>query len=517
MAGKAESPMLFKKKQAGTAPQPKAPPKPAVPISGVLLDDLVYIRSQFGVSADLVIRRITVCGHETALLTLEGMVDRHMMADAVILPLTEMKGEYTPDQLITRIRDEVLGFVDMLQVTTMEELMNLVASGFGAVLVDGVPFAVLGGLQAFMIRSVSEPSTEVTVRGSREGFTEAIRVNISMIRRRMKTPELTFEMMEAGSVSHTAVCLCYMRDKVSPELLAHVREKIETLPLETVLESGYLQPFLDSKPRGLFSGVNTTERPDTLCGKIMEGRIGVLVDGTPFVLVIPYLFVEHFQSMDDYALNPYYASFLRIIKYAAFFVALFLPGLYVAVGTFHPEMLPSTLLLPFLKAVQATPFPLTVEALLIHFLFEIMREAGLRFPKSVGHAVSIVGALVIGESAVRAGLIGAPMVIVVALTALCSFVLPGLYGPIAILRFAFIILGGSLGLYGVMLGACLLLVSVCAMDIQSIPLLAPISPFSIRAMRDVFVRTSWTRLWKGDFLVQNSRGSQISTPGKDQN
>ena len=184
----------------------------------------------------------------------------------------------------------------------------------------------------------------------------------------------------------------------------------------------------------------------------------------------------------------------------------------MAIGTHHPEMFPPVLLMTFLNSEHATPFPLTVEALLIHFLFEIMREAGLRFPKAVGHAVSIVGALVIGESAVRAGLIGAPMVIIVALTALCSFVLPSLYGPIAILRFAFIILGGSLGLYGVMLGACLLLVSIAAMNIQSIPFLAPISPFSIKAMRDVFVRDTWTRLWKGTFTVQGLPGSKI---GKD--
>lgn len=501
---------IFQKKKQ--AVQPQAPPKPSVPISGVLLDDLVYLRAQYGVSADLTIRRLTICGHEAAVVTIEGMVDRHMMADAVILPMARMKGKFTPEELIARIRDEVLGFVDLLQVSTMDELMNLVASGFGAVLVDGVPFAVLGGLQAFMIRSISEPSTEVTMRGSREGFTEAIRVNMSMIRRRMKTPALTFEMMEAGSASKTAVCLCYLQDKVSAELLGYVRERIETLPLEAVLESGYIQPFLDGKPRGLFSGVGTTERPDTLCGKILEGRIGVMVDGTPFVLVVPTLFAEHFQSMDDYALSPYYTSFLRIIKYIAFFVSLFLPGLYVAVGTYHPEMLPPALLLPFLKADQATPFPLTMEALLIHFLFEVMREAGLRFPRSVGHAVSIVGALVIGESAVRAGLVGAPMVIVVALTALCSFVLPSLYAPIAILRFGFIILGGSLGLYGVMLGGCLLLVSIAALNIRSIPFLAPLSPFSLRAMRDVFIRASWKRLWRSDFRVQNVPGSHI---GKD--
>ena len=172
-------------------------------------------------------------------------------------------------------------------------------------------------------------------------------------------------------------------------------------------------------------------------------------------------------------------------------------------------MFPPVLLMTFLNSEHATPFPLTVEALLIHFLFEIMREAGLRFPKAVGHAVSIVGALVIGESAVRAGIIGAPMVIIVALTAMSSFVLPSLYGSIAILRFVFIVLGGALGLYGVMLGAVLLLCSICALNVQSIPFMAPISPFSFGAMRDMFIRADWRKLSKKRFLIQNVRGSKI--------
>ena len=490
------------------------PPKPAVPITGVLLDDLVYLRSQFGVSADLVIRELTVCGRQTAIVTIEGMVDRHIMANAVILPMEAVQGTYQPEELMAHIRDNVLGFTDILQVTTMEELMNLVASGFGAVMMDGVPFAVLGGLQAFMIRGIDEPSTEMTARGSREGFTEAIRVNISMIRRRMKTPELVFEMLSAGKTSHTAVCLCYMRGRVSERLLNDVRSRINSLPLDVVLESGYIEPFLENKHLSLFSSVGTTERPDTLCGKITEGRIGVLVDGTPFVLVVPHLFVEHFQSMDDYALNPYYATFLRFIKFVSFFISMLLPGLYVAVGTIHPEMFPPVLLLSFLKSNASTPFPLMVEALMIHFLFEVMREAGLRFPKAVGHAVSIVGAIVIGESAVNAGLIGAPMVIVVALTAMSSFVIPSLYGPMAILRFAFILLGGSLGLYGVVLGLILVLLSICAANVETIPLLAPLSPFSLKAMRDVFIREDWRKMWKQKFLVQNVKGSEIQEPGK---
>ena len=485
------------------------PPPPPHPIVPSLMDNLVYLRAQFGVSSDLTIRELEAGGCSAALVTLEGMVDRHTIADAVLLPMSQVPETGDPVGLMEHIRDKVLALTDMLQVTTMEELIDLVCSGFAAVLVDGVPYAVLGGFQNFKIRGVDEPSSEMTARGSREGFTEAIRINISMIRRRMKTPEMTFEMMSAGKTSHTAVCLCYMRGRVSERLLSDVRSRIANLPLDVVLESGYIQPFLENRRLSLFSSVGTTERPDTLCGKVAEGRIAVLVDGTPFALITPTLFVEHFQSMDDYAVHPYYASFLRMIKYVAFFVGMLLPGLYVAVGTFHPEMPPFTLMLSYFKSDLATPFPLVVEALLIHFLFEVMREAGLRFPKAVGHAVSIVGALVIGESAVRAGLIGAPMVIIVALTAISSFVIPSLYGSVTLLRFLFIVLGGTLGLYGIMIGVSLLLCSICAVHIHSIPFTAPITPFSLKAMRDVLIRADWRELWKKQFLVQNVVGSHL--------
>lgn len=487
------------------------------PLSTSLSKNLKSLRQAFDVSSDLVIREVCIAGYDAALVSVEGMVDRHMMADAVILPLMRLPENYADSAaLMDDIRRHVLGFVDLLEATTQEELIELIISGFAAVLVDGESTALLGGLQAFMIRGISEPSTEVSVRGSREGFTEAIRVNISMVRRRLKTPQLTFEMLAVGKSSRTAVCLCYLRDRVSRRLLRDIRRRITECPLDMVLDSGYLQPFLEGKRHTVFTGVDTTERPDTLCGKMAEGRIGVLVDGTPFALVVPYLFSEHFQSMDDYTQHPLYASFIRIIKYVSFFVSLLLPGAYVAVGTHHAEMLPSVFLLSFINSARSTPFSLTVEALLIHFVFEIMREAGLRFPKSVGHAVSIVGALVIGESAVRAGLVSAPMVIIVALTSISAFVIPSLYGSIATLRFVFIVLGGSFGIYGLALGALLLLCSVCSLNIHSIPITAPVTPFSFKAMRDVFIRSDWRNLTRKQFLVQNVVGSQIAEGEEEQ-
>ena len=220
---------------------------------------------------------------------------------------------------------------------------------------------------------------------------------------------------------------------------------IAKVKMDVLLESGYIQPFLDSGPVSIFSGVGYTERPDTLCAKVAEGRIGILVDGTPYALVVPYLFNEHFQSFDDYADRPYFATFTRWLKYISFFIATLLPGLFVAIGTYHLELFPTPMLYNLAVAESSQPFSLMVEALVIHFIYELMREAGLRLPKPIGHVVGIIGGLVIGDAAVKAGIISSPMIMVVALTAISSFVIPQLYEPMTILRFLFIVVGNSGG------------------------------------------------------------------------
>lgn len=486
------------------------------PLPAALPAALTALRTAFANSADLVVREARVAGHRVAFLSIEGMVDRQILSESVILPLLQLPEAYPdPAVLYRTVRESVVGFTDLLEADTVERLAELLVSGFAAVLIHGVGTALLGGLQAFMIRGVGEPSSETGVRGSREGFTEALRVNLSLVRRRLKTPQLTFEMHTVGAAGQTAVCLCYLRNRTSPQLLRWVRRRVCSCPLDMLLDSGYLQPFLEGHRRSVFTGVDTTERPDTLCGKLAEGRVGVLVDGTPFALVVPFLFSEHFQCMDDYTQPPLFASFLRLLKYTAFVLSLLLPGAYVAVGTHHAEMLPFAFLLSLVNAARSSPFSLTVQALLIHLVFEIMREAGLRFPKSVGHAVSIAGAIVIGDAAVAAGLVSAPMVIIVALTSVSAFVLPSLYGGIAVLRLVFILLGGAFGIHGLVIGSLLLLCSTCSLEIAGIPVTAPLSPFSFRAMRDVLIRADWRTLSRRRFAVQNVVGSRIAR-GKEE-
>jgi spore germination protein KA len=279
--------------------------------------------------------------------------------------------------------------------------------------------------------------------------------------------------------------------------------------MDAVLASGYIQRFFQDDALSIFSTVGTTERPDAFCGRLSEGRVGLIVDNTPVCLTMPYLLIENFQNFDDYAVGTYYATFTRILKYFAFFISVLIPGLYVAIGSFHQDLLPSQLLYVLAQAEESTPFPLVFEAILMQIIYEMVREAGLRLPKQIGFAISIVGALIIGQAAVSAGLIGAPMVIIVAITATTSLVVPTLYEPGVILRFAFIILAGMAGLYGVIIGIAIVSLHVCAMKSYDVPFTAPITPLNVYAMRDVVFRAPWSILAKRKITVQDLPGSNV--------
>lgn len=489
---------------------PKADSRLQESISSRLLDTLVRLREICDNTSDLQVNEMTVCGIPIALVLCEGMVDAENLGLNVTNALDRLKlQEPSAEALLHWMEGCRFMAGDKVQITTYEEVFTFIMSGFAVILIDGSPAAIAVGVQGFQVRSISEPSAEINLRGSREGFVEAVRINMSMIRRRMKTPCLKLELRKVGVQSRTDVCLVYRTDMVNHELLEDVRRRLDGVQLDIVLESGYLQPFLDSGPLSIFSGIGVTERPDTVCAKVSEGRVVVLVDGTPFALITPYLFSENFQSVDDYAQRPFYATFMRWLKYGAFFLTILLPGTYVAMGTFHPELFPDALLFNVAIAEEGLPFPLMFEALLIHFLYEIMREAGLRLPRSVGHAVSIVGALVIGDAAVTAGLIGTPMVMVVALTTISSFVIPSLYEPVTLLRFVFIVLGGCLGIFGLVLGLCVMGVNLCAVTAEKVPATSPESPSSLYSLRDTLVRVSWRQLGKRSLRISALPGSEL--------
>lgn len=346
----------IKEKEQSLYVTPKPPPTESIRLTGNAEKDLSVIRAALHDTADFMVREITVCGIPVKLMMFEGMFSLQTLTEIMLEPLGDLVLEKpSPEELRDWILHRAVLGMDQNEVETLGELFPFLMSGFAGIMIDGIEKVIVAGVQGFQFRSVSEPSAEENVRGSREGFTEPIRINMTMVRRRVKSSTLKMELMKAGVKSHTDLCLIYQTDMVAPELLRDIRRRIQEIPTDIILESGYVQPFLDTDITSIFSNVGTTQRPDTLCAKISEGRVGILVDGTPFALIVPYFFNENFQSIDDYTHRPYYAVFERWLKYLAFFFTILLPGFYVAVGTFHPELLPEALLLNVSSAEQDVP------------------------------------------------------------------------------------------------------------------------------------------------------------------
>ncbi len=472
------------------------------------------LQSQFDDSADLSVRVFTLKSAlkiQAAVITMEGLVDKEQLSQSVLNPLLTFDYGARDSAAVSVIAySSVMASSDVIKLSSADEIVTYITSGFAVLMIDGAEELYAVGVQGYSFRGVSEPESEVVQRGSREGFTEPLRVNMSMIRRRMKTPDLKFEQMTVGTDSKTQLMICYLQSQVSLDLLNKLKNRLTGCNLETVLASGYLSDYLEDNGSGsLFSGVGISERPDTVCGKLTEGRIAIIVDGTPAVMIVPHLFVEEFQSVDDYSNRTYYAAFIRLMKYLSFFVSVFLPGLYVALAQFHPEYFPTWLLINTSESLAQTPFPVTAEVLAITVVYEIMKEAGLRIPKSLGHAVSIVGALVIGDSAVNAGIISASTLMVVATAAICGYVTSPLYPPIMMLRLLFIVVGGFTGLWGITLATAVVLIGMCAKTSLGVPYLSSLSPFSLRRMRDVFIRAGWRQLSKHTIRVQKFPETEV--------
>ncbi len=472
------------------------------PIAPDLEENLANIRHISSYSSDVMVNRIIVGGIPCILLNCEGMLATSIITQLIFHPLAAIADMPDSTSLFCHIQDHLLLSTDRIVVRNYGDLFRTVNSGFAVLIAEGQDKGLAFGVQGYDRRSVSEPSGEANILGAHDSFTETIRSNMSLVRRRMKSPLLKLELSFLGSVSQTDLCLCYMTDRVPPQLLQEIKEKLQSTELETILSSGYLQPFLENRRGGLFDCISLTQRPDVLCAKLLEGRVGLFIDGTPFALVIPKLFVESFQAMDDYNFKPYYATLIRWLKYGAFLLAMLLPALYIAISIHHPELLNSTLLLILTKAEADAPLSLPTEAIFILLIYEVIREAGLRLPKNVGGSVSIVGGLIIGDAAVSSGLISTPMLTMVAIAVISGFVLPDLAPPITILRLLFILAGGLWGLFGIALLGMVVLFNLCATETFGFPITAPLAPFRLRSMRDIATRVSFRRMQKGHFTVE---------------
>ncbi len=478
------------------------------PLKASVSENIKVIEKKFASSCDLTVHRIELNGISGVVISIDNMINKDTLAQAILRPLYGYRFSGSGEQCISDIKNKVLYTDDITEIYTFEQLYTMILSGFAVIGIEGSSRMLSVGVQGYRSRSISEPESDIIQRGSRESFVEPVRTNMSMLRRRMKTPLLTFEILTVGDLSHTEVCICYLRDVVSDEILSQVRSRLKSIKIDTVFAAGYIAPYLeDNNGLSLFSGVGVTERPDTLCGKLTEGRIGILIDGVPSALVVPCIFAEFFQTMDDYSNRPYFALFTRLLKFAAFFISVLLPGFYTALGTYDPEMFPTLTLNKIAISIGDTPLSLTAETILILLVYEIMRESGLRMPQPLGYAVSIVGGLVIGDTAINAGLIGAPTLMVVAISAICSYIVPDMYAPVAVLRIVFAVVGGMFGIWGIAAVMCMVSVNMCSKTCFGIPYMSPLTPFGVSVFRDVFFRAGWRILSGRNNKVQNMPGA----------
>ncbi|WP_053376483.1 spore germination protein [Paenibacillus sp. FJAT-27812] len=466
-------------------------------ISGNLISDDARFRTLFDRCDDIVFRSIRLGGDLSCLLVfVDGMVDEHRIESQLLQPLLScfLSEEEWEKGKWAGLIHKVLPTEKINVIMNEDQATEAILNGEVLLLVDGVPGALLIGMTSIITRSIEEPSSEPVIRGPRDGFTECIQINATLIRRRLKTPRLKSESYQVGELSRTKLTVMYVEGIAAQSLIDEVKARIQNIHLEVVLESGFIEELMADNRHSLFPQMMPTERPDRAAAALAEGRVVILVDNTPFTLIAPNTTFEMLQAAEDYSQNYIIVTATRWLRFFLALIALIFPSMYIAITTMHQEMLPSDLLLSIASSREAVPFPAIVEAIIMELAFEGLREAGIRLPRQVGQAVSIVGALVIGQAAVQAGLVSASLVIVVSFTGIASFIFPTYSQGLAIrfLRFPLMIIAGTLGLYGIFIFMLALLIHLSKLKSFGVPYLTPVSTMNnFVGVKDVFMRVPW--------------------------
>lgn len=389
--------------------------------------------------------------------------------------------------MLKRLNEEVIAIGEMTEVKTFQEIFDAVLLGDTILLMDGNDIALQASTKGFPSRGVSEAKTEVVVQGPKDAFTEIGATNIVLIRRRIRDTKLKVKRTKVGKRSKTDVAILYMEDIVRKEILQEVENRINQIDIDVILDSGYIDQLLENKWLSPFPQLQMTERPDKASSALLEGRVVIVIDNTPFVVMVPATLNVFFQAAEDYYDRWEIMSFIRLIRYCAGFLAVALPGLYIALTVFHPSMIPTNLALKIAETKQNIPFPAVGEILIMELAFELLREAGIRLPSPVSSTIGIVGGIIIGQAAVEAGIVSPSVVIVSALTGICTFVIPNiaLVSGLRLTKYIVLLFSSLLGLYGFWLALILMLIHMASLKSFHIPFLYPFCSASINDYNDL--------------------------------
>ncbi len=462
--------------------------------------NLLELKKQLA-SDDIFFLELTIKNKNGCLIFAGDIVDKNALGELILKPLENVKGKLSPKSI-----EKVFLSPEKKCVTDIADIVTEVVGGNSVLLIEGFSLAYSFGLRKFEKRAIAEPPTSTVLKGPREGFVESLPVNVSMMRRKLKSEKLKFINLTAGKYSGTLISICYIDGIADIKLVKQIKQKIKEIDIDAILDSSYVSKFLGEHKRSIFKQVGNTEKPDILAGKILEGRVAIFVDGSPIALTVPYLLIEDFQSPSDYYASSYSATVSRIIRAISVSLSLFLPAFFVCAELFHLQFIPFAFLLTIENSIKGIPLSPSYEMFFTLMIFEILNEASVRMPRYVGMVVSIVGGLVLGETAVSAGIISAPTLMIVAFSGICLYTVPELVQSFSVLRFLLLIVAGSIGIYGLVAVALMIITYIVSFESFSTPLCAPFSPLITKDLHD--------GIYKGFFIEQTMRPKSLGNFNK---
>lgn len=434
-------------------------------------DDIVFFDFELGKTSALCVY-------------VDSITDKELLGLEVLAPLKKLCSEKSAAKTNISHLAKAITLANVKTESKITDATNDILSGNAMIFIDGKNKAISVDLKKFEVRAISEPPTGLAVRGPRNGFTESIKSNLSLVRRYLKSPDLKVETFEKGRYTKTSIAFMYIDGISRPEIIDKIRKKIQEIDIDGIPDSSYVSKLLNERKTSLFKQVGSTERPDVLIERMLEGRAGIIVDGSPFALTLPYLLIEDFQAAEDYYISEYRANLVRALRVVAMIFSILLPSVFVAAQLFHLQIIPLNFLLTIVNGIKEIPFSPSLEMFFVLLIFELLNETSVRMPKYVGMALAVVGALVLGETAVNAGIVSTPAILIMALSGISIYAIPELVETTSVLRFIYLIVAGSLGGYGLILITAFLIIYLCSADNYGAPYLAPYSPVLLNDFQD---------------------------------
>lgn len=456
-------------------------------ISKLLKENLEYLDEQFEECPDIISRKLTLLDKTMGYLYyIDGLTDTDLLQRDIITPVQNVESF----DFINQDLESIIPIAKVTVVYDVKTVIREITMARVVILINGLDFALSCDIKKFQQRSIDEPVTEKNVRGPHEGFNESLGTNMAILRRKIKNQDLKFKTLVIGERTNQRVAIAYIEGIANPKYLDILNKKISSIKIDGLLAIGYIEQLITDFKKSPFPQYQTTERPDKATAGLLEGRFVIMLDGTPVALIAPVSFYSFFQTLDDFSTHWYFGSLVRILRMLALFTAVFLPALYIAVVSYHYYMVPLNLLIPLAESRQKVPFPPIIEALIMELTIEMLREASIRLPTYIGASLGVVGGLIIGQAAVEAGIVSTLMIIVVAITAISSYITPNYDMGLALrsIRFAVMLMSAFFGLIGIVISGALILAHLVTIESLGQPYFQPIFPFKAKDQKDVNIR-----------------------------